>query len=146
MMADVFSKEKRSQVMAAIRSKGNRDTELKLASILRSNGISGWRRNQKLIGKPDFVFRRMRLALFVDGCFWHGCPKHGRKPDSNSHYWLTKLERNKVRDKKVSHELRKTGWRVLRLWEHELAKEVSAVKKIKSSLRKFPRLVELRGR
>jgi DNA mismatch endonuclease (patch repair protein) len=134
MMADVFSKEKRSQVMAAIRSKGNRDTELK------------WRRNQKLIGKPDFVFRRMRLALFVDGCFWHGCPKHGRKPDSNSHYWLTKLERNKVRDKKVSHELRKTGWRVLRLWEHELAKEVSAVKKIKSSLRKFPRLVELRGR
>jgi DNA mismatch endonuclease (patch repair protein) len=145
-MADVFSKKKRSQVMAAIHSSGNRGTEIKLVSIFRANKISGWRRNQKLIGKPDFVFRRERLALFVDGCFWHCCPKHGRKPGSNSNFWLAKFERNKSRDKKVSLELKKFGWRVLRLWEHELAKEIVAVKRIKSSLRKSQRLVELRGK
>jgi DNA mismatch endonuclease, patch repair protein len=66
-MADVFSKSKRSHVMAAIKSKGNKDTELKLISVFRASGISGWRRNQKIIGKPDFVFRRERLVLFVDG-------------------------------------------------------------------------------
>lgn len=141
-MADIFSKKKRSQVMAAIKSKGNKDTELKLISIFRANGITGWRRNQKLFGKPDFVFRRERFVLFVDGCFWHGCPKHGRKPYSNSIYWLAKLERNKRRDKKVSSELQKTGWHVLRLWEHELAKAASTTKKIKSSLQKCQRLVE----
>jgi len=68
-MADVFSKRKRSQVMAAIRSKGNKDTELKLASILRAHGIKGWRRHQPLVGKPDFIFLKQRLAVFVDGCF-----------------------------------------------------------------------------
>ena len=71
-MTDVFSKKQRSQVMAAIRSKGNKTTELRLASILRAHGIKGWRRDQPLFGKPDFVFRRERLAVFVDGCFWHG--------------------------------------------------------------------------
>src|SRR6266704_3667265 len=96
-MADVFSKKKRSQVMAAIRSRGNIDTELKLASIFRAHRIKGWRRHQRLPGSPDFVFRRERVAVFVDGCFWHGCPKHGRTPDSNRGYWLPKLKRNKQR-------------------------------------------------
>ncbi len=77
-MADVFSKSKRSKVMAAIRSKGNKDTELRLAFILRAYGIKGWRRHYPLPGKPDFVFPKQRLAVFVDGCFWHSCPKHGR--------------------------------------------------------------------
>ena len=130
--------------MAAIKSKGNKDTELKLISILRANGISGWRRNQKFLGRPDFVFRRERLVLFVDGCFWHGCPKHGRKPGSNSIYWTAKLKRNKCRDKKVCRKLRKSGWFVLRLWEHELAKAAGTAEKIKSSLHKSQRLVELR--
>jgi len=142
-MSDVFSKKKRSQVMAAIKSKGNRDTELKLISIFRANRITGWRRNQKLTGKPDFIFRSERLALFVDGCFWHGCPKHGRQPNSNSNYWLLKLRRNKARDKKVSLNLRKSGWRVLRLWEHDLARKTGLVEKIKSSLHNSKRLVEL---
>src|SRR5208282_440535 len=101
-MADVFSKHKRSQVMAAIRSRGNKDTELKLASILRAARITGWRRHQSLPGKPDFVFRRERLALFVDGCFWHGCPRHGRQPGTNTAYWAKKLSRNKGRDRSVS--------------------------------------------
>jgi DNA mismatch endonuclease, patch repair protein len=145
-MADVFSKKKRSQVMAAIRSKGNKDTELKLASIFRAHGIKGWRRHQPLSGKPDFVFLKQRLAVFVDGCFWHGCPKHGREPGSNQNYWLAKLHRNKSRDKKVNRILRNSGWNVLRLWEHELARNANAAKRIKSSLQKRQRVIELSKR
>ena len=85
-MADVFDKTKRSAVMAAIRSHGNKDTELKFIEILKGRGITGWRRKQRLPGKPDFVFAGRRLAVFVDGCFWHGCPQHGRQPGSNSQY------------------------------------------------------------
>jgi DNA mismatch endonuclease, patch repair protein len=145
-MVDVFSKTKRSEVMAAIRSKGNKDTELKLASILRAYRINGWRRHQPLPGKPDFVFPKQRLAVFVDGCFWHGCPKHGRKPDSNQNYWLAKLRRNKRRDKTVNHLLRDSGWNVLRLWEHELIRTTNAAKRIKSSLRKRQTVVQLSKR
>jgi DNA mismatch endonuclease (patch repair protein) len=141
-MADVFSKKKRSQVMAAIKSKGNKDTEFRLISILRDHQIVGWRRNQKLLGKPDFVFRDERLAVFVDGCFWHGCPKHGRTPGSNLQYWLSKLERNRKRDRDVNKNLRKNGWRVLRLWEHELGKTGNAAEKIKSCLRKRQTVIE----
>ena len=132
--------------MAAIRSKGNKDTELKLASILRAHGIKGWRRHRPLPGKPDFIFPKERLALFVDGCFWHGCPKHGRKPSSNRHYWLVKLQRNKCRDRKVNRVLRNRGWIVLRLWEHELVRTANAAKRIKSSLQKHPSVVELSKR
>jgi len=120
--------------MAAIRSKGNKDTELKLASIFRANGISGWRRYQPLIGKPDFVFLQQRLAVFVDGCFWHGCPKHGRKPGSNRAYWLPKLRRNHERDKVVKNALSKTGWIVLRVWEHDLASESRVAQRITKAL------------
>jgi DNA mismatch endonuclease (patch repair protein) len=120
-MPDVFNKAKRSKVMAAIRSRGNKDTELKLASILRAACITGWRRHQPLPGKPDFVFARDRLALFVDGCFWHGCPKHGRQPRTNKAYWSQKLARNKARDRSVSRALRQSGWTVIRIWEHRLA-------------------------
>src|SRR5580700_10150015 len=111
-MADVFKKAKRSKVMAAIRSQGNKDTELKLVSILRVARITGWRRHKPLLGQPDFVFGRERVALFVDGCFWHGCPKHGRQPGSNTKYWREKLARNKSRDRRVSRELNKAGWTV----------------------------------
>ena len=121
-MADVFTKSKRSEVMSRIRGRGNKDTELALAKILRANRITGWRRNQKLFGKPDFVFKRARLALFVDGCFWHGCPKHATKPKNNRAFWQRKLSANKQRDALVTRMLRRAGWRVLRVWEHELAK------------------------
>lgn len=98
--------------MAAIKSRGNKDTELKLASIFRAYGLKGWRRHCALPGKPDFVFPKQHLAIFVDGCFWHGCPKHGRKPDSNKNYWLAKLRLNKSRDRKVNRLLRNCGWRI----------------------------------
>jgi DNA mismatch endonuclease (patch repair protein) len=133
-VADVFTKRKRSLVMAAIRSKGNKDTELKLVSILRAAGITGWRRHQALVGRPDFVFRRERVAVFVDGCFWHGCPRHGRQPGSNSGYWMPKLARNKARDREVSAALRKAGWRVIRTWEHDLARPLMLAEKLRIAL------------
>jgi DNA mismatch endonuclease (patch repair protein) len=131
---DVFNKSKRSLVMAAIKSKGNKDTELRLVKILRTAGIRGWRRQQPLPGRPDFVFRKPNLAIFVDGCFWHGCPKHGRKPKSNRGYWLPKLERNRLRDLEVKKQLIRAGWRVLRFWEHDLANEIRVAKRIKRLL------------
>ncbi|MBN1867345.1 DNA mismatch endonuclease Vsr [Candidatus Sumerlaeota bacterium] len=119
-MVDVLSKKKRSEVMAAIRSSANRGTELRLVGIMRSHGITGWRRHQPLPGKPDFVFRRERLAVFVDGCFWHGCRWHCRMPKSRIEYWEPKIARNKMRDKEVRRILREKGWRIYRIWEHSL--------------------------
>ena len=120
-MADVFTPTKRSQVMSRIRSEGNAETELRLIALFRAEGITGWRRNYDLPGKPDFVFRKERLVIFVDGCFWHGCPKHGRNPTSNRDYWLQKLRRNRKRDTAVKRDILRLGWKVLRFWEHDLA-------------------------
>ena len=183
-MADVFSKSKRSEVMSRIRSRGNKDTEVALARLLRVNRISGWRRHlliratvdssklrverrrrRKLIGKelmvdrqkrrgptyqlstknhqltklavrPDFVFRQVRLALFVDGCFWHGCPKHATQPKGNRTFWKNKFAGNKARDILVTRTLRSAKWRVLRIWEHELARknEIRLLQRIQRAL------------
>lgn len=119
-MADVFTKAKRSQVMSRIRGRGNKDTELALAKLLRAHHITGWRRNQPVFGKPDFIFPKVKLALFVDGCFWHGCKKHCNTPANNRAFWIKKLTANKLRDRLVGRTLRSQGWRVLRIWEHEL--------------------------
>jgi DNA mismatch endonuclease (patch repair protein) len=70
--------------------------------------------------EPDFIFPKQKVALFVDGCFWHGCPKHSNIPKNNQEFWAKKLQGNKTRDKFVNRELRKMGWRVVRVWEHEL--------------------------
>jgi DNA mismatch endonuclease, patch repair protein len=118
-MADVFTKEKRSEVMSRIRSGKNRDTELRMISIFRQLHITGWRRNSGVFGKPDFVFTRQRLAVFVDGCFWHrhnGC-KFSYTPKSRQEFWLPKFERNIARDQLVIRTLRSQGWRVIRIWE-----------------------------
>ncbi len=120
-MADVFTQSKRSQVMSRIRSHGNKNTELALAKLFRANDITGWRRHQPVFGKPDFVFPKLRLAVFVDGCFWHSCPQHATKPKNNASFWRKKLTANQLRDKLVTRTLRSTGWSVLRIWEHELA-------------------------
>src|SRR5271170_6682410 len=115
---DTLTQRERSKLMAKIRSRGNKGTEVALAKLFRRNKITGWRRNQSVFGKPDFVFRQVRLALFVDGCFWHGCPKHETKPKNNRAFWRRKLSANKKRDRLVTRTLRKAGWRVLRIWEH----------------------------
>ena len=146
--------------MSRIRGRGNRDTELALAKLLRRHGITGWRRHVEIRGrdaalrrhrpvqgrntsgtvatlhasrtsqrdvptfrvKPDFVFLKSRTAIFVDGCFWHGCPKHATKPANNRAFWKKKLAGNKTRDQVVNRALRRAGWRVMRIWECELAK------------------------
>ncbi len=123
---DTLTKRQRSVLMAKIRSRGNKATELELMRFLRRAGISGWRRNLPLPGKPDFTFRASRLVVFVDGCYWHGCSRHCRIPTSNRRYWLQKIARNKARDQVVNRTLRRAGWRVLRVWEHELAKKNQA--------------------
>lgn len=125
-MPDVFTKVKRSQVMSRIRGNGNKDTEIALMKLLRLNRITGWRRRQSVFGKPDFVFRAARVAVFVDGCFWHGCPKHCNTPSNNRTFWEAKLSANKARDRTVNRALRDSGWHVIRIWEHDLAKRSGA--------------------
>jgi len=98
------------------------EAELALAKLLRQHGIKGWRRHQPIFGKPDFIFPKARLAVFVDGCFWHGCPKHATWPSNRAAWWRRKLLSNKKRDQLVNRKLRQAGWRVIRIWEHELAR------------------------
>jgi DNA mismatch endonuclease (patch repair protein) len=121
-VADVFTKSKRSEVMSRIRGRGNKVTELALIELLRGHHITGWRRHQAIFGKPDFIFRKRKLAVFVDGCFWHGCPTHGTKPKNNRVFWQRKLFANKCRDELVTRTLRSAGWRVIRIWQCALRK------------------------
>jgi DNA mismatch endonuclease (patch repair protein) len=123
-MADWLSREQRARNMASIRSKGNATTELAFLALLRNAKISGWRRHLNLPGKPDFVFRSRRLAVFVDGCFWHGCPRCYRLPEDNRRYWKAKVLANRRRDSRRTRELRLLNWRVLRVWEHSLKSPV----------------------
>ena len=119
-MSDIFSPEQRSQIMSKIRSGGNRSTELILVKQFRASGITGWRRGFNLFGRPDFVFPNELVSVFVDGCFWHACPKHTSLPATNELFWLQKLWSNQERDRSVSSRLRACGWRVVRIWEHDL--------------------------
>lgn len=117
---DRLNPERRSRLMSRVRSNGNASTEMRLIAVLRSARISGWRRGSSLPGRPDFVFRHARLAIFVDGCYWHGCPRCGRQSKSRVEFWAEKIARNRLRDRRANAQLRRRGWRVLRLWEHSL--------------------------
>ncbi|MDD2921779.1 MAG: very short patch repair endonuclease [Anaerolineales bacterium] len=121
-MTDVFSKQERSKVMRAVKSKGNRSTEIKLIEIFKSRRITGWRRNYKLAGHPDFVFPQQRIALFADGCFWHGHKCRNLTPSDHAEYWREKIKRNKARDRAVTKELTQKNWKVVRIWECEIKK------------------------
>jgi len=113
--------EKRSRTMSAIRGKHNRSTELRLRMALVKAEVRGWRLHpEELPGRPDFYFEEANLALFVDGCYWHGCPKCGHIPKTRTAFWKAKIKRNQERDKMKSRELRKLGTKSLRIWEHEL--------------------------
>jgi DNA mismatch endonuclease (patch repair protein) len=129
-MADIYTRAQRSALMARVRGRGNATTEGALATLLRAQAWSGWRRQQAVCGRdarggpfrvrPDFVFRRRRIVVFVDGCFWHGCPLHGTKPKGNAAFWRAKFRRNLERDRRDTRNLRRAGWKVVRMWEHEL--------------------------
>lgn len=137
-MPDVFTQSRRRAVMALIRGSGNKDTELRMIMLFRAHGITGWRRKTKVFGKPDFIFPNHRVAVFVDGCFWHrhpGC-KFSYTPKSRTEFWLPKFEKNVARDQLVTRTLRKAGWRVVRIWECQLAaaKMARAISRIRRAL------------
>jgi DNA mismatch endonuclease (patch repair protein) len=135
----------RSEVMARIRGRGNLSTEIKLASALRAHGVSGWRRQvrlrpwpapedcppnvkkRRLTVTPDFVFWQQRLIVFVDGCFWHGCPLHGQAPKQDAFRWRAKLDANVSRDQRANRALTAAKWAIVRVWEHELEDDEGAV-------------------
>lgn len=109
--------------MSAIRSKGNETTEVATIRLFREYKIIGWRRNQALLGKPDFVFPKDKLVVFVDGYFWHGHTCLKPRDSLKKGFWKEKIERNQARDKKVNKALRKDGWKVVRIWECEIEKK-----------------------
>ena len=135
-MADVFDKQKRSDIMSKVRSKGNKSTELRLIKLFNANHIVGWRRNYPVQGKPDFVFIKERAAIFIDGCFWHGHDCRNTRPNDNAEYWQKKRERNIRRDAQITELFEQRGWRVLRIWECELKKsnETATVERIQKIL------------
>lgn len=135
-MVDVFSKEKRSQIMRQIQSSRNKSTELKLIQFFKSHIIKGWRRNYKIFGNPDFVFGTQKTAVFVDGCFWHGHNCRNTKPKANKEYWDNKIEKNIQRDNLVTEKLKTKGWTVIRIWECELKNEIALLEKISTTLNK----------
>jgi DNA mismatch endonuclease (patch repair protein) len=121
-MTDKFTKRERSEIMRSVKSRENQSTELKLISIFKDYKIKGWRRNYKLHGKPDFVFPQKKIALFADGCFWHGHNCRGLKPSTNQQYWDNKISKNRRRDNETNRYLSNIGWTVIRIWECELKK------------------------
>jgi DNA mismatch endonuclease (patch repair protein) len=123
LMADVFDKNKRSEIMKKVRSKNNKSTELKLIKIFKENDIHGWRRNYNVKGHPDFVFLDKRIAIFVDGCFWHGHECRNTKPKQNQEYWDKKRVRNMQHDIEITQYFENRGWTVIRIWECELKKD-----------------------
>jgi DNA mismatch endonuclease (patch repair protein) len=134
-MADDMTAGQRSYTMSRIRSAGNAATELRFVKQLRAAHISGWRRGIRLFGKPDLVFRRERVAVFLDGCFWHGCPRCYAPPKSNIEYWSIKIPGNIERDKRVTRKLRTNGWLVIRIWQHEIRKSpAKAVERVATLL------------
>lgn len=124
-MVDVMTPEQRRRCMSRIKG---RDTgpELRLRRALWARGLR-YRVNYKLPGRPDIAFVKSRVAIFVDGCFWHGCPDHSVRPKTNAVFWAKKLEGNCARDVRVSEELESRKWKVVRFWEHQIMDDLDAV-------------------
>lgn len=122
-MSDVFDKEERSRIMRSVKSRNTRSTELAIIKIFKENHITGWRHNYNAKGHPDFVFLEKRIAIFVDGCFWHGHDCRNTRPAAHAEYWAKKRERNMQRDKEITARFETRGWTVIRIWECELKKK-----------------------
>lgn len=119
---DTFSKVARSQIMRAVKSRGNKSTELALIDLFKKHSIKGWRRSAKVFGHPDFYFPRLKIAVFADGCFWHGCKCKKNMPKTNSTYWQNKFRKNKIRDRIVTQHLKIRGYMVVRIRECQIKK------------------------
>lgn len=116
-MADTVSKKKRSEIMRSVKSK---DTKLEIAfrKILSAKGLKYIKNSGKYFGKPDIIFKKRKVAIFIDSCFWHGCKKHCRIPSTKKQYWIPKIKRNIERDREVTKYYKKHQWKVFRIWEH----------------------------
>lgn len=119
---DPLSSAARSALMAKVKSRKNKSTEMRVAAVLIRAGVRGWKRHTtEIAGRPDFYFPAQRIAVFVDGCFWHGCPKCRRNvPTNRREFWIEKIAKNRKRDRAVNRALRQGGLRVMRVWEHSL--------------------------
>ena len=122
-MSDIFTPEKRSDVMKAVKSRNTKTTELKMIELFKELRVIGWRRTYPLIGKPDFVFPKKRIVIFVDGCFWHGHDCRNVTPSDNAEFWEAKRLYNKKHDEEVTQTLVQKNWTVIRIWECELKKK-----------------------
>lgn len=137
-MADNITPEKRRDTMRAVKSKDSK-MEVKFRSALWKLGLRFFKNVNSLTGKPDIVFPKKKVVVFLDSCFWHGCLIHLRLPASNKEYWENKIGRNKIRDSQVSAEYVKTNWKVIRFWEHELKTEFEkCVSKVAEEVKKKP--------
>jgi DNA mismatch endonuclease (patch repair protein) len=134
-MTDIYPKEKRSEIMSSVRSRGNRATELVMLKLLRRQRIKGWRRHLAILGAPDFAFPKERVAVFLDGCFWHGCPIHFKLPKSNCDFWEKRIATNRRRDRRITKELRACGWTVIRIWQHDIKRSpAQCIRKLQKAL------------
>ena len=134
-MVDVLTHEQRKFNMSRIRGK-NTGPELKLRKLLFANGIRGYRVHYNLVGKPDIVFTKNKIVIFIDGCYWHRCPFCFQEPETRKEFWIRKINSNIDRDRKVNEQLKNDGWMVLRFWEHEVKKNPNDVlKKIAEMLK-----------
>lgn len=118
-MTDVLTPAQRKLNMSRIRGKDT-SPEIKIRKLLFSKGVRGYRIKNKLPGKPDIVFPGKRVAIFIDGCFWHKCPLHFQEPGTRKEFWVKKIDRNVERDKEINRKLEETGWEVIRVWEHQV--------------------------
>lgn len=133
-MTDDLTMDQRKYNMSRIRSK-NTGPEVKLRKLLSERGIRGYRIYVNLPGKPDIVFTKKKIVIFVDGCFWHKCPVCFREPQTQKDYWKKKINTNVERDQKNNRLLEKEGWTVIRIWEHEIRKEpVMVIERITARL------------
>lgn len=128
-MTDVLTKKQRSYCMSRIHAKDTQP-EIILRKIISEAGIRSYRVHYKLTGKPDIVFPRRKIAIFIDGCFWHKCSRCFIKPRTNKGFWNKKIDSNTKRDGVVNAELKRKGWKIIRIWEHELRKEKIIKRKI----------------
>jgi len=122
-MADVHTKKQRSYNMSRINCRDTKP-EILLRKLLYDEGARGYRVNYRLKGKPDIVFPKQKIVVFVDGCFWHKCPRCFQKPATNKMFWRDKINGNVKRDREINATFKESGWKVMRFWEHDIRKNV----------------------
>ena len=133
-MADIVSKKKRSEIMSAVRSKDSK-IEVDFRKAIWKAGFRYRKNPTKYFGKPDIVLPKHKTVIFIDSCFWHGCKKHCRIPAVRRNYWMQKISKNVARDKEVVRHYKKQGWKIFRIWEHEIKGDIkTALRKITSLL------------